>query len=83
MFTPFLVEPTIIFLQKRYKKKEGIKEALKHLPLMIPIVNFIHTLELTKVKYSQKIERIRMDAGKPTLTEGFAVIFFLNIMLNS
>ena len=81
MMAPFLVELTLIALQKRNQKKEGLKAALKHLPLVIPLVNMRHLMSLARVEYADpmpstsqaKIENIRMEAGKPALTEGFMV----------
>ena len=48
---------------------------------MIPIVNSVHLYEHTKVEYSnrmtsieqEKLEKIRMEAGKSALMEGYTV----------
>ena len=81
MFTPFLLEVILIFLQKRDNWRDGLKKAFLYFPLVVPVKNTYHAYQLYEIKYSDpmssvsrnKIEKIQMVAGKLTMTEAFTV----------
>ena len=83
MFSPFLMEGAIVFLQKEKRKdwKIGLKEAMVHLPMIVPLKNAYHTFQLYEIDYSHqmsiesrtKVENLKMIAGKLTVNEAFTV----------
>ena len=85
MLTPFLLEVikcvVRIFLQKGDNWREGLHEALVHFPLVVPALNTKRTNKLRFIEYTDpmssksldEIEKIKMPAGKLTMTEAFMV----------
>ena len=80
IFAPFLFHLSII-LFKPDDWKTGLKEALGHFPLIVPLKNSYAWFKISQVKYSdampvgalREIEIIKMSAGKLTQTEAFIV----------
>ena len=83
MFAPFLLHFLVIFLEAKSRKnwREGLKNAFRHLPLVIPLTNTYYTYKMYQVEYSDPmpissvtlLEELKMVAGKLTLTEAFMV----------
>ena len=81
MFSPLLLHFIVIFLDSKDNWKVGLKNSLRHFPLVIPLTNTYHTYQLYEVEYADKmpirsltiIENLKMVAGKLTLTEAFMV----------
>ena len=81
MFAPFLMHVLVIFLDKKRDFRGGLKKAFVHFPLVIPITNTYYTVKFGEIKYEDpmpaislaKLEKLRMKAGKLSLTEAFMV----------